>query len=93
MNALAELLQVERSTLLRHFRGKMRITPSAYLAQQRLQHALALLKQSRLPLSAIARASDSNVRIAAKPLLLRKSALTKKSARARVRIVRIAQPT
>ncbi len=57
VNALAELLQVERSTLLRHFRGKMRITPSEYLAQQRLQHALALLKQSRLPLSAIARAS------------------------------------
>jgi len=54
VNTLAELLQVERSTLLRHFRQTMRQSPSQYLMQQRIQHALTLLEQSRLPLAAIA---------------------------------------
>ncbi len=54
VNTLAELLQVERSTLLRHFRQTMRQSPSQYLMQQRIQHALTLLEQSRLPLAVIA---------------------------------------
>ena len=57
VNLLAELLGVERSTLLRRFREEMRITPSRYLTRQRLQYALGLLRQNRGKLAEVARKS------------------------------------
>lgn len=54
INALAERLEIDRTTLLRLFRRKISITPSGYLAQLRLQKAISLLKQTRYPLQKIA---------------------------------------
>jgi len=54
VNALAERLEIDRSTLRRIFRKKMNQLPSEYLSQLRLQHAFSMLKQTFLPLSEIA---------------------------------------
>ena len=51
---LADELAMDRSTLRRIFQSKMCMTPSDYLAKLRIQHALSLLEQTRLPLAEIA---------------------------------------
>ena len=53
-NRLADELAMDRSTLRRIFQSKMRMTPSDYLAKLRIQHALSLLDQTRLPLAEVA---------------------------------------
>lgn len=60
INALAERLEIDRTTLLRLFRRKISMTPSGYLAQLRLQKAISLLKQTRYPLRRIAGLSGYN---------------------------------
>ena len=57
INALAERLEIDRSTLRRLFLRKINITPSAYLGQLRLQKAVSLLKQTAHPLTRIAELS------------------------------------
>ena len=54
VNRLADELAMDRSTLRRIFQSKMCMTPSDYLAKLRIQHALSLLEQTRLPLAEIA---------------------------------------
>ncbi len=54
VNALAERLNVNRSTLLRIFRKKMDMAPSEYIGQLRLQNAVTLLKQTLSPIREIA---------------------------------------
>lgn len=57
VNAIADELGLSRSTVRRMFRAKMELSPSEYLMNLRLQHALSLLQQTRLPLSEVARQS------------------------------------
>jgi AraC-like DNA-binding protein len=57
VNAIANEFSLSRSTVRRQFKAKMEITPSEYLANLRLQHALSLLQQTRLPLAEVARRS------------------------------------
>ena len=57
VNAIADELGLSRSTVRRVFKAKMELTPSEYLANLRLQHALSLLQQTRLPLAEVARRS------------------------------------
>jgi len=54
VNAIADELGISRSTLRRRFREKMELAPSEYLANLRLQHALSLLLETRLPLAEVA---------------------------------------
>ncbi len=54
INVLTDMLGVNRSTLNRHFRDKMCVSPSEYLFQQRIQQAFMLLQKSRIPLAEIA---------------------------------------
>lgn len=54
VNAIADELGLSRSTVRRQFKERMRITPSEYLSNLRLQHALSLLQQTRLPLAEVA---------------------------------------
>ncbi len=57
INALAERLEIDRTTLRRLFRRKIDMAPSDYLAQLRLQKAISLLKQTRCTLAKIAELS------------------------------------
>lgn len=57
VNAIADELNLDRSTIRRIFSERMKLTPSEYLSNLRLQHALSLLQQTLLPLSEIARQS------------------------------------
>ncbi len=54
VNRLADELAMDRSTLRRIFKQQMCMTPSDYLAKLRIQHALSLLDQTRLPLAEVA---------------------------------------
>lgn len=57
VNALADILEVHRSTLSRVFSERMLISPGEYLERLRMQHALALLKDSDKNISEIAELS------------------------------------
>ncbi len=54
INSLADLLGIDRSSILRLFRKKMDISPLEYLSQLRLQRALSLLVSTRRTLKEIA---------------------------------------
>ncbi len=51
---IAQDLQVDRSTLFRHFQARYDIAPKAYLEQQRMRHAQALLRGHHLQIKEIA---------------------------------------
>ena len=53
---LAQRVGLSRRELLRRFRGELNTTPSAILAQRRLERARSLILNSRLPMAAIASA-------------------------------------
>ncbi|MDR0932136.1 MAG: AraC family transcriptional regulator [Victivallales bacterium] len=55
VNAVADKLCLDRSTIRRIFVKRMKLSLSEYIADLRLQHALSLLRQSFLPISEIAR--------------------------------------
>lgn len=57
VNSLAEIMGVHRSTLNRVFKERMLISPGDYLARLRMQHALAMLKESDRSVSEIAELS------------------------------------
>lgn len=52
---LSEAMQMPRWGLTRRFRAAFGISPSDYLQRWRIQHALSLLKESRLPVHEVAR--------------------------------------
>lgn len=52
---LAQMLDIHRSTLSRSFTRAVGVSPLEYLTRLRVQNALTLLKQSVLPIAAIAR--------------------------------------
>ncbi len=54
VNSLADGLGMDRSSLLRLFRRKLSLSPLEYLSQLRLQSALSLLADTRLPLKEVA---------------------------------------
>ena len=54
VNTLSEMLGLHRSTLARHFKEVMGMTPGEYLGRLRMQEALALLEGTSLPVSEIA---------------------------------------
>ena len=51
---LAKELGVHRTTLNRIFLQEMGMTPGSYLQELRIQHALSLLRETELPIKAIA---------------------------------------
>lgn len=53
-SAVARKLGVHRTTLNRLFLREMGMTPGSYLQELRLQHALSLLRETELPIKAIA---------------------------------------
>ncbi len=53
-SAVARKLGVHRTTLNRLFLREMGMTPGSYLQDLRLQHALSLLRETELPIKAIA---------------------------------------
>lgn len=53
VSLLADELGVHRSTLNRAFKGKMKMSPLKYLTGFRVQHALAMLRQTTLPVAEI----------------------------------------
>lgn len=57
INTLSSILKVNRWTLRRAFRRCLHMTPSAFLIDMRLNYALKLLQETRLPVSRIARES------------------------------------
>lgn len=54
VNALADMLELHRTTLNRIFQRVMKISPGEYLANFRLQRAMTLLEEGRLPVAEIA---------------------------------------
>ncbi len=56
-NTLCDRLKVHRATLTRIFTSKMQISPGKYLHALRIQHALHLLRSSRMPIHEVARES------------------------------------
>lgn len=54
-NTLCDRLGVHRATLTRIFTSRMQISPGKYLHSLRIQHALHLLRSSRMPIHDIAR--------------------------------------
>lgn len=54
-NTLCDRLKVHRATLTRIFTSKMQISPGKYLHGLRIQHALHLLRSSRMPIHEVAR--------------------------------------
>ena len=54
IDALAAELALHRTTLQRLFRKELNTTPLSYLTQCRIQHALDLLRTTRLPVAEIA---------------------------------------
>ena len=56
VNSLAEKLQIDRSTLTRHFNANMGISAGKYLENLRLQHAASLLTSSSASLAEVAEA-------------------------------------
>lgn len=52
---IAEDLQVDRSTLFRHFQQSYQMAPKAYLEQQRMRHASTLLRSHHLNIAEVAR--------------------------------------
>ena len=56
VNSLAEILDVNRSSISRIFREEMHTTLKGYLIACRIQRALSLLKETSLPVAKIARA-------------------------------------
>ena len=54
-NTLCDRLGVHRATLTRIFTSRMQISPGKYLHSLRIQHALHLLRSSRMPIHNIAR--------------------------------------
>lgn len=54
VNVLAGHIGVHRTTLARLFKERMMISPREYLLRLRMQHALALLRESDLPIAEIA---------------------------------------
>ncbi len=57
IDVVADHCRIHRSTLYRLFRRHLGISPSAYLSDLRLQHALKLLRESPHSIAEIARAS------------------------------------
>ncbi len=57
VNALAEMMGMDRSTIRRIFQKRMNILPGRYISDLRLQHALSRLHETLLPLREIARES------------------------------------
>lgn len=57
VNELAHTLKVHRATLFRAFRQAYRMTPSVYLQNRRLHHAMELLKAGQLSVKEVARES------------------------------------
>jgi len=55
LNVLCDRLGVHRSTLSKIFTPRMQISPGKFLAQLRVQHALYLLRSTRIPIADIAR--------------------------------------
>ncbi len=53
-SALAKELGVHRTTLNRLFLKEMGMTPGSYLLELRIQHALSLLRETELPIKAVA---------------------------------------
>ena len=53
-SSLAKELGVHRTTLNRLFLKEMNMTPGAYLQELRIQHALSLLRETELPIKAVA---------------------------------------
>ena len=54
VNSLADIAGVHRSTLSRAFKERMLISPGEYLERLRMQHALAMLKESSLGIAELA---------------------------------------
>jgi len=57
IHRLADRVELHRSTLTRRFQAATGTSPSAYLQAKRLQHALALLTTTDLPVATVARRS------------------------------------
>lgn len=57
VNVLAELLEIDRSTLRRIIRKRLLISPGKYLQQLRIQYALNLLQTSELSVAEVAEQS------------------------------------
>lgn len=55
INALADAVGIHRTSLSRNFHGVMGITPIAYLTSFRVAKALKLLRETTLPIEAVAR--------------------------------------
>ena len=53
-SAVARQLGVHRTTLYRLFLREMGMTPGSYLQELRIQHALSLLRETELPVKAVA---------------------------------------
>ncbi len=51
---LADMLNVHRSTLSRHFKAVMQMTPGDYLCLLRMNRALSLLRETDMPIAAVA---------------------------------------
>ena len=57
INTLASMMKTSRWTLRRLFRENLRITPSRFLIDMRMNYAIYLLKETHLPVAEIARRS------------------------------------
>ena len=57
INTLAAMMKTSRWTLRRLFRENLRITPSRFLIDMRMNYAIHLLKETHLPIAEIARRS------------------------------------
>ncbi len=55
LNTLCEQMHIHRATLTRIFTPRMQTSPGKYLRGLRIQHALQLLRSSRMPICEIAR--------------------------------------
>ena len=55
VNAVADRMGIHRTTLTRLFQQKMMMSPGEYLARQRIQCALSLLRESELSIAEVAR--------------------------------------
>lgn len=54
VNTLADMIGVHRTTLTRIVKERLRLSPKDYLHRLRMQHALGMLRDSRVPVAEIA---------------------------------------
>ena len=82
VNELAEILHVHRATLFRSFKQTYKITPSQYLQNRRLHHAMELLKAGRHSMKEVAQLSGITDANYLTKLIRRKSGFSPRDFRA-----------